>query len=647
MIVIVWLCQTNKIQAQCSACEHSVQLIQNGNFSSGNSGFTTNLVPGTGFFCPLCTEGTYAIGPNALFYHNGFTGSDHTNPPSGNFFIANGAGYPNYQVWCQTVSVQPNTNYTFSMWTRDVANNPNPHPLAQLQVTFNGIASGPIHLAQGGWSNVQFVWNSGNLSSVQICVTNLQDQTGGNDFGLDDITLTACHAYHISHPANAGTDKSICSNESTILGSISYPGYSYLWNNPTGLSSTVVSNPLLLIQNSSQQISSQTYILTSDSANVGCISKDTVIVNVKPLPVFDLGENRQLCPGESAVLTAGSGWQSVQWHSDPFSFSSQEAQVSVNVEAMYYATVTLNDCSAEDSVNVQITDLPEIDLGPDVAFCEGNTYTLTSAVSGQWSTGSSGNQVEVSEGGEYSFLFTNNGCSVADTIRVTRYDYPVIIITGDLSMCEGQETTLISTVAGEWSNGTSGYSTTVNTDGNYSITAANGPCESTAGAEVSLLLMPFADTGRDTLVCDDQPIVISAYAAQNGHYLWSTGDTLPEITVHNPGIYSVIASNECGNVTSEVWIDMEACGWNIYIPDCITPNHDGINDAWQVEGYNFSDLEVRVYNRLGDMIFFSNTSEKSWVPNEKEGDDSYSFFVTGADNRGKKFERTGHILVLR
>ncbi|MFZ4785993.1 MAG: hypothetical protein ACOYLH_10985, partial [Flavobacteriales bacterium] len=239
-LLAIFTCLIAKSSAQCGVCMEQVQLIQNGNFSSGNTGFTTNLTLGTGFFCPLCNEGTYGVGSNAWFFHNDFTGNDHTNPPSGNFFIANGIGGAGFEVWCQSVQVLPNTDYTFSFWARDVTDNPNPHPLAQLQPTFNGLAVGELLVASGGWQQGVVNWNSGNDTSVNICLVNMETGTGGNDFGLDDISLVGCHPVTLSHSASAGLDITICEDESAQIDMPTFTGYNYTWTSSSSLNSTTI-----------------------------------------------------------------------------------------------------------------------------------------------------------------------------------------------------------------------------------------------------------------------------------------------------------------------------------------------------------------------------------------------------------------------
>ena len=139
-IIIAFLFYAAQAWSQCQACESLQDRIINGDFENGNVGFSSSFdyVTFFPFICTLCPENTYAIGNNATLFHSGFTGTDHTNPPSGDFFIANAPGQVGAEVWCQSVNVLPQTTYTYTFWARDIANNNKPHPLAVLRPSFNG-----------------------------------------------------------------------------------------------------------------------------------------------------------------------------------------------------------------------------------------------------------------------------------------------------------------------------------------------------------------------------------------------------------------------------------------------------------------------------------------------------------------------------
>ncbi|MBP7451148.1 MAG: hypothetical protein KA817_14020, partial [Flavobacteriales bacterium] len=120
----------------CTVQELAVgdDLVVNGDFSSGATGFTSGYIPGTGgTFGLLSLEGQYAVASNASDTHTNFPPcTDHTG--GGNMMVVNGAATAGVSVWCQTVTVVPGTSYAFSAWLSSmVVSNP-----AVLQFTING-----------------------------------------------------------------------------------------------------------------------------------------------------------------------------------------------------------------------------------------------------------------------------------------------------------------------------------------------------------------------------------------------------------------------------------------------------------------------------------------------------------------------------
>ena len=89
-----------------------------------------------------------------------------------------------------------------------------------------------------------------------------------------------------------------------------------------------------------------------------------------------------------------------------------------------------------------------------------------------------------------------------------------------------------------------------------------------------------------------------------------------------------------------------------YVPNAFTPNGDGLNDVFKVEGRGFAEYEFTIFNRWGDVVFHSTDPEEVWVG---EGGDQVYYAQNQAYNyviRVKGFDtetiqRTGAIKILR
>jgi gliding motility-associated-like protein len=163
-------------------------LIFNGNFALGAVGFTTDYNPASGGpNGPLDNEGEFMVDDDPSDTHQNFAACDDHTTGDGNMMVVNSADSQD-QVWCQVVSVTPNTDYAFSAWATSVFfENP-----ASLQFSFDGVLLGSVFDASSAvceWQQFFATWSSGANTDVEICITNVNSAASGNDFAIDDIAF--------------------------------------------------------------------------------------------------------------------------------------------------------------------------------------------------------------------------------------------------------------------------------------------------------------------------------------------------------------------------------------------------------------------------------------------------------------------------
>jgi len=152
-----------------------------------------------------------------------------------NIMWLNGAVNPNQRILEQTVPVESNLNYDFSMWVANIAyadnivrNPANPGASPNIQVYINGIPVGGLYTHNGNvcqWKEHSFTWNSGNSSEAKIQIYETSMQNAGNDFAIDDVsfgkpglqtdevkvTVTNCLELTVSN------DTTICIGDEAVL----------------------------------------------------------------------------------------------------------------------------------------------------------------------------------------------------------------------------------------------------------------------------------------------------------------------------------------------------------------------------------------------------------------------------------------------
>ena len=166
-------------------------LLANPSFTSGNTGFTSSY----GYVAndpartdELIPEALYSVGTNAADYHPNFTGTGRLGGTD-NFMIVNGSQNLSV-VYQQTLTVRPNTYYSFSAY----ANSINPGSPAQLGFVINGKSTSTVTALDGTTNYVRIsdLWFSGSNTTAVLEIRDVNKDFGGNDFGLDDLYFGTC-----------------------------------------------------------------------------------------------------------------------------------------------------------------------------------------------------------------------------------------------------------------------------------------------------------------------------------------------------------------------------------------------------------------------------------------------------------------------
>lgn len=180
----------------------SDNIVTNGDFESGNTGFTSGYsyyTTNSNTWGVIGQEGTYTINTNSANVHNNFGNYpclDHTyGNGTGKCMYVNGAGSANTTVWQQVIPVIPNTDHIFITWVASLAQGQSTgnNQLARLQFSINGQTIGNIFTAPTAtsqWQQFYQIWNSGNSTTATIRILNQNTVGSGNDFALDDISFS-------------------------------------------------------------------------------------------------------------------------------------------------------------------------------------------------------------------------------------------------------------------------------------------------------------------------------------------------------------------------------------------------------------------------------------------------------------------------
>lgn len=169
-----------------------VNLVTNGDFTSGDTGFTSEYVYKTPGINDLWDPGVFSVTTSALNNHSLWETAGDNTSGNGDFMLVNGyTDRPGRTVWSQTVNVNSNTNYFFEAFSKNLCCSTLTLPTADLSFLINGIVvgGGGAQGLPGLWSAISTQWNSAGATTAVLEIRDGVTVYSGNDFGLDDIYL--------------------------------------------------------------------------------------------------------------------------------------------------------------------------------------------------------------------------------------------------------------------------------------------------------------------------------------------------------------------------------------------------------------------------------------------------------------------------
>jgi hypothetical protein len=168
----------------------AANLVVNGNFESGNVGFTSGYTysPGSN-----TAAGEYTVTANPNSWNGYFVmAGDHTTG-SGLMLAANGSQTLGTVVWQSVpIAILSGTNYFFEAFVMNLyAASP---PNLTFTVSLDGGAelvldTLSVPITTGVWNGLSTSFASGGATTANLYLRNAQTAFSGNDFAIDDIFL--------------------------------------------------------------------------------------------------------------------------------------------------------------------------------------------------------------------------------------------------------------------------------------------------------------------------------------------------------------------------------------------------------------------------------------------------------------------------
>jgi len=416
-----------------------------------------------------------------------------------------------------------------------------------IQITVNDIPVvdlGPDSLLCDGESiildayvdSASYIWQDGSTNSNYIV-----SQAGTYTVSLNINGCISSDTIEISYSPipiiDLGPDLTICEGDTVFL-IASFPNAAYVWQD--GSTDSILT------------------VTTSGSYSVdlflnGCPFSDSVQITVYEFPSFSLGNDTSICEGESLTLDLSAINGTFIWQD-----GNTNSIYTLDQAGSYNVAINNNGCISYDTIHITINPTPFIELGEEIALCEGESIVLDANFSGAnyiWNNGNTSSSIMVDSTGLYSVTLSLNGCEYTDDVQVTVQPIPEISLPENHLICEGDHYAIDASYPDSnanytWMNGSTNPQLDPAHEGlNTVIIELNG-CYFTDSIYVEVAPIPEVNI-EDSTICAGDACLFNATTTGAISYLWQDGSQSATYLANQEGWYIVQVENDnCYNIDS-------------------------------------------------------------------------------------------------
>jgi gliding motility-associated-like protein len=305
-------------------------------------------------------------------------------------------------------------------------------------------------------------------------------------------------------------------------------------------------------------------------------------------------------------------------------------------------------------------------LDDTLSTCSSGIYvTLPTGVSNVlWSTGSNADSIFINQTGSYWVAGAIANCSFADTFQVEIQNLSLTSISNTYSICPGSSYTVqipqVSSQQIVWFDGSADSTRTFSSPGSYWVTRIT-PCDTLTDTIDIIETGPvFTSVSQSHTICDFEDVTIQLPVVPNQSINWFDGSNALTRTFSSTGNYWVTRTAPCDTLTDTISITVINCDTippppadtisRIFIPNVFTPNNDGINDFFLIQGTGINDYHIAIFNRWGTLLYESKNMSEAWDGTSNGTDiveGVYTYLIIYRTWNDKYREEYGHVTVFR
>ncbi|MCW3462619.1 Ig-like domain-containing protein [Chitinophaga nivalis] len=379
------------------------------------------------------------------------------------------------------------------------------------------------------------------------------------------------------------------------------------------------------------------YVEASTSGGCVSASRTQVNVTVNPAPTAPAvaAATLDVCPGQTATLQVQNpdATLTYKWYTSPqggtaIATGATYTTGAITANQMYYVEASNNNgCSSNTrtAVSVRVTPAPEAPVvtGNDAGVCPGKTATLTASSSTagvifRWYSSATATTP----------LFTG-AVFVTPPINLNTTFYVEAATTGGC----------ISTAR-----------TAVQVNLQQILATPVVTVDNTTATSVTFRWAPVAGAIRYEVTLNNGVSFIPPSSGPNGTTHTITGlqpNQQVSIRVRAIGTADCATSGLSNAVTGT---SANPQGNNVFVPNLFSPNGDGVNDIHYVYSTAIAQLEFRIYNQWGQLVFTSKDIRQGWdgtMGGQKQPVGVYVYIVKATMQDGTVVTKKGNVTLLR
>ena len=546
-----------------------------------------------------------------------------------------------------------------------------PLPIASITINSPSCSNSCNGNATANGSNgtlpYSYHWSNGNTNQTanNLCVGNnfciVSDSCGNIDTAY--CFITAYSSLNDSVFVISKSCLNTCNGSAYIHTQGSIAPYTYLWSNGATTPST---NSICTGNN---------FCIITD----GCGKHDTLHFVIDTIPhlsqtiISTASACKNICTGSASVsVTGGLSPISYQWSNG--AITSSLYNLCPGIYTLIVSNAFCINDSLFDTIVIASTFQSSAHIISNVTcFDSCNAIAQAQASGGiqpyvfSWSNGATTAYYNKFCADTFVVAITDNvGCKTFDTIFIHQ-PLPLKIDTTNIpSHCFNKDGEIIAQASGGikpysyvWSNGVNTNNNFNIAQGNYLLTISDSNhCKFSQNFYLNGLY-PRVQTAHDTIVGAGSNVLLTANGTQ--HYRWIPTTYLNCDTCKNVIWNSIYQQNICV-IGIDTWGCSDTACFTIYtiddcnkivLPKAFSPNNDGNNDEFKPLTNTpicFVQIDFRIFDRWGNLVFQSNDINKAWDGNFKGQPmpiDVYVWVLNAENYFGKKIELSGNVTLIK